>query len=90
LDDGKKSTERRSVDSLGLAQFNVQDSGFQRYDSPLYDFLATDNYSAFMKYNDERPFMQWLDKTLARMRDLRGLGCTVSSSGSIPTLSTPT
>ncbi len=70
---GGKSTERRSVDSLGLAQFNIQDSKFQREDSPLYDFLATDNLSAFLKYNDERSFMQWLDKTLARMRELRGI-----------------
>ncbi len=43
---GGKSTERRSVDSLGLAQFNIQDSKFQREDSPLYDFLAADNVSA--------------------------------------------
>ena len=70
---GKKSSEHRSVDSLGLAQFNIQDSKYQRDDSPLYDFLATDNYSAFLKYNDERSFMQWLDKTLARMRELKGV-----------------
>jgi len=70
---GKKSGEHRSVDSLGLAQFNIQDSKYQRDDSPLYDFLATDNYSAFLKYNDERSFMQWLDKTLARMRELKGV-----------------
>lgn len=70
---GRKSTERRSVDSLGLAQFNVQDTRLQREDSPLYDFLANDNMSAFMKYNDEKSFMQWLDKTLARMRELKGV-----------------
>jgi KaiC/GvpD/RAD55 family RecA-like ATPase len=70
---GKKSTEPRSVDSLALAQFNIQDSPYQRDDSPLYDFLATDNYSAFLKYNDERSFMQWLDKTLARMREMKGV-----------------
>jgi KaiC/GvpD/RAD55 family RecA-like ATPase len=70
---GKKSAERRSVDSLGLAQFNIQDSKYQRDDSPLYDFLAIDNLSAFLKYNDERSFMQWLDKTLARMREFKGV-----------------
>jgi len=70
---GKKSTEPRSVDSLGLAQFNIQDSRYQRDDSPLYDFLASDNLSAFLKYNDERAFMQWLDKTMARMREFRGV-----------------
>ena len=70
---GKKSTELRSVDSLGLAQFNIQDSKYQRDDSPLYDFLASDNLSAFLKYNDERAFMQWLDKTIARMRELKGV-----------------
>ncbi len=70
---GGRSTERRSVDSLGLAQFNVQDSKFQREDSPLYDFVGADNISAFLKYNDERPFMQWLDKTVARMRELKGI-----------------
>jgi len=70
---GKKSTEPRSVDTLGLAQFNIQDSRYQRDDSPLYDFLATDNYSTFLKYNDERSFMQWLDKTIARMRELKGV-----------------
>ena len=70
---GKKSSEPRSVDSLGLAQFNIQDSGFQRDDSPLYDFLASENLSAFLKYNDERAFTQWLDKTIARMRELKGV-----------------
>ena len=70
---GKKSAEPRSVDSLKLAQFNIQDSRYQIDDSPLYDFLATDNYSAFLKYNDERSFMQWLDKTIARMRELKGV-----------------
>jgi len=70
---GKKSSELRSVDSLGLAQFNIQDSKYQRDDSPLYDFLAIDNLSAFLKYNDERAFMQWLDKTVARMRELKGV-----------------
>jgi len=70
---GKKSTEPRSVDTLALAQFNIQDSGYQRDDSPLYDFLATDNLSAFLKYNDERAFMQWLDKTIARMREFKGV-----------------
>ncbi len=70
---GGKSSERRSVDSLGLAQFNIQDARFQREDSPIYDFLASDNTSAFLKYNDERAFMQWLDKTLARMRELKGI-----------------
>lgn len=70
---GKKSTEPRSVDSLGMAQFNIQDSGFQRGDSPRYDFVTSDNLSAFLKYNDERTVMQWLDKTVARMRELRGV-----------------
>jgi KaiC/GvpD/RAD55 family RecA-like ATPase len=70
---GAKSTERRSVDSLALAQFNVQDSKFQREESSLYDFLANDNLSTFLKYNDERTFMQWLDKTIARMREFRGI-----------------
>jgi len=70
---GKKSSEPRSVDSLGLAQFNIQDSRYQRDDSPLYDFLASDNLSAFLKYNDERAFMQWLDKTIARMREFKGV-----------------
>ena len=72
---GSKSTERRSVDSLGLAQFNVQDSRYQKDDSPLYDFMAGDNLSTFLKYNDERTFMQWLDKTIARMREFRGIRC---------------
>lgn len=70
---GAKSTERRSVDSLGLAQFNVQDSKYQKEDSPLYDFLAADNFSTFLKYNDEHTFMQWMDKTIARMREFRGV-----------------
>lgn len=70
---GGKSNERRSVDSLALAQFNIQDARYQREDSPIYDFLATDNSSAFLKYNDERAFMQWLDKTIARMRELKGV-----------------
>ena len=70
---GVKSTERRSVDSLKLAEFNVQDSKFQRDDSGIYDFLAADNLSTFLKYNDEHSFMQWLDKTVARMRELKGV-----------------
>jgi len=70
---GHKSAEGRSVDSLGLAQFNVQDSKFQRDDSPRYDFNLADNLSTFMKYNDERSFMQWFDKTIARMREARGI-----------------
>jgi len=70
---GTKSTERRSVDSLGLAQFNVQDSKYQKDDSSLYDFMASDNLSTFLKYNDERTFMQWLDKTIARMREFKGI-----------------
>jgi len=70
---GRKSAEFRFVDSLGLAQFNIQDSRFQREDSPRYDFLAADNVSAFLKYNDERSVMQWLDKTVARMREARGV-----------------
>jgi len=70
---GKKPTEPRSVDTLALAQFNIQDSRYQRDDSPLYDFLAIDNLSAFLKYNDERAFMQWLDKTIARMREFKGV-----------------
>lgn len=70
---GEKSTERRSVDSLGLGQFNVQDAKFQREDSPIYDFLTADNLSTFLKYNDERTFMQWLDKTFARMKILKGV-----------------
>lgn len=70
---GKKSTEPRSVDSLGLSQFNIQDSRYQRDDSPLYDFLASENLSAFLKYNDERAFMQWLDKTIGRMRETKGV-----------------
>ena len=39
----------------------------------MYDFLASDNLSTFLKYNDERAFMQWLDKTIARMREFRGI-----------------
>jgi len=70
---GKKSAEPRSVDSLGLAQFNIQDSNFQREDSPNYDFLVSESLSAFLKYNDERAFMQWLDKTIARMRETKGV-----------------
>lgn len=70
---GAKSTERRSVDSLGLAHFNVQDGKYQKDDSSLYDFLANDNLSTFLKYNDERTFMQWLDKTIARIREFRGI-----------------
>lgn len=70
---GKKSVEPRSADSLGLAQFNIQDSGYQRDDSPLYDFVASENLSAFLKYNDERAFMQWLDKTIGRIREMKGI-----------------
>jgi hypothetical protein len=56
-----------------LAQFNIQDAKFQKEDSPRYDLLVSDNMSAFLKYNDERAVMQWLDKTIACMRELRGI-----------------
>ncbi len=70
---GKKSNERRAVDTLALSQFNIQDAKFQREDSPNYDFVANDGLSAFVKYNDEHAVMQWLDKTFARMRELKGI-----------------
>ena len=44
-----------------------------RGETPRYDFLASDSFSALLKYNDERTVMQWLDKTVARMRELRGV-----------------
>ncbi len=40
----RKSSEARSVDTLALSQFNIQDARFQREDSPIYDFLAADNF----------------------------------------------
>jgi KaiC/GvpD/RAD55 family RecA-like ATPase len=70
---GRKSAEPRSADSLSMAQFNIQDSGFQRGDSARYDLQASENLSAFCKYNDERSVMQWLDKTVARMREFKGV-----------------
>jgi len=70
---GKKSEERISLDSLSIAKMSMDQSRFVKEFSPTYDFAVADNISAFLKYNDERTFMQWFDRLIASLRQLKGV-----------------
>jgi KaiC/GvpD/RAD55 family RecA-like ATPase len=37
------------------------------------DFVVWDNLSAFMRYNEERLFTQWLDRFVAYLRETKGI-----------------
>jgi KaiC/GvpD/RAD55 family RecA-like ATPase len=70
---GAKSEEPISLDSLSLAKMSVDQSRFQRGQSPTYDLAVADNFSTFLKYNDERVFMQWFDKLVAGLKQFKGV-----------------
>lgn len=73
---GKKSVELFSVDSLSVATGLKADSRSiqELYSgSPTYDLAIVDNISTMLKYNDERAFMQWLDRIIAKVRPMKGV-----------------
>ena len=69
---GRKSDEADSVEGLSIAKMNV---GFaeQTKGSTELDFVVWDNLSAFMRYNEERLFTQWLDRFVAYLRETKGI-----------------
>ena len=69
---GRKSDEAESVEGLSIAKMNV---GFaeQTKGSTEVDFVVWDNLSAFMRYNEERVFTQWLDRFVAYLRETKGI-----------------
>lgn len=69
---GRKSDEADSVEGLSIAKMNV---GFaeQTKGSTELDFAVWDNLSAFMRYNEERLFTQWLDRFVAYLRETKGI-----------------
>ena len=70
---GKKSDEPFSVDSLSVAKLSTDGPVLYRDHSPLYDLAIVDNVSVMLKYNDERPFMQWFDRLIAKVRPMKGI-----------------
>ncbi len=70
---GKKSDERISVGSLSVGGLSLDQSIFVKELSPTYDLVVVDNISMVLKYNDERSFMQWFDKLVARLKPLKGI-----------------
>ncbi len=70
---GKKSAERISVGSLSVGGLSLDQSIFVKELSPTYDLVVVDNISMVLKYNDERSFMQWFDKLVARLKPLKGI-----------------
>lgn len=69
---GKKSDEPFSVDSLSVAKLSSDAPMYFKEYSPAYDFALVDNLSTMLKYNDERAFMQWFDRLVARLRPMKG------------------
>jgi KaiC/GvpD/RAD55 family RecA-like ATPase len=70
---GLKSKERLSVDSLSIAKVGIDQSRTQKEFSPIYDFAVADSFSTFLKYNDERIFMQWFDRLVAGTKQMKGV-----------------
>ena len=70
---GKKSDEAISVDTLSIGKMSLEEMILGRQYSPSYDFVVADSFSTFLKYNDERTFMQWFDRLVARLRPLKGI-----------------
>ena len=73
---GKKSDEPFSVDSLSVGKLSsdalLSSAALTEY-SPTYDLAVVDNLSTMLKYNDERAFMQWFDRLIARLRPMKGV-----------------
>ena len=70
---GKKSEEAISVDSLSVVKMGIDQSRFRKEFGFAYDFVGVDNFSTVLKYNDERPFMQWFDNLVAGLKQLKGV-----------------
>jgi len=64
---GKKSEEGISVNSLSVVKMGIDQSRFRKEFGFAYDFVGVDNFSTALKYNDERPFMQWFDNVSLRV-----------------------
>ncbi len=69
----KRSEEAMSLDSLSLAKMSVDQRRMMTEFSPTYDFAAIDSCSTILKYNDERAFMQWFDRIVAGLKELKGV-----------------
>ncbi len=67
---GQKSEEAESVDSLSIGKMITRST---TQFAARNDFVVMDNTSAFMRYNDERTFMQWFDRLIAGLRQLNGV-----------------
>jgi KaiC/GvpD/RAD55 family RecA-like ATPase len=71
---GRKSDEADTADSLSLAKASIDfGTTWLKKSMPNYDFVVTDNFSPFMRYNDERAFTQWLDKIVPHVREMKGV-----------------
>ncbi len=70
---GKKSEEIISVDSLSLVKMSIDERRFEKEFSPTYDLAVLDSTSTILKYNDERAFMQWFDRLVAGLKQLKGI-----------------
>jgi KaiC/GvpD/RAD55 family RecA-like ATPase len=67
---GQKSEEAESVDSLSIGKMITRST---TQFASRNDFVVADNASAFMRYNDERTFMQWFDRMISGLRQLKGV-----------------
>ena len=71
---GRKSEEADTADSLSLAKASIDfGTTWLKKSMPNYDFVVTDNFSSFMRYNEERVFTQWLDKIIPHIREMKGV-----------------
>lgn len=71
---GRKSNEADTADSLSLARASIDfGTKWLRDSMPNYDFVVTDNFSPFLRYNEERVFTQWLDKIVPHLREMKGV-----------------
>lgn len=70
---GKKSEEAISLESLSIVKMSLDESSHVKEFSPTYDLVVVDNFSSLLKYNDERTFMQWFDRFVAGLKQLKGV-----------------
>jgi len=69
---GRKSDEVETAEGLSIAKMNLE-LAEQRQRSVSYDFVVSDNTSAFLRYNEERLFSQWLDRFVPHLRETKGI-----------------
>jgi KaiC/GvpD/RAD55 family RecA-like ATPase len=69
---GGKSDEAETVESLSIGKTNLEFAAW-RQRSASFDFVVSDDMSAFMRYNEERVFIQWLDRWVAYFREVKGI-----------------